>query len=294
MKMIHTCFSTKPHRRRRFSSIGFTLVELLVVIAIIGILIGMLLPAVQAIRETARRCACANQVAQLGMAVHNYEYSMETLPPGVTDPNGPIASVELGQHIGFIVHLLPYMEQTAIANNFDISIGAYGAANAAARAQEIELLICPSFHVSANNAGTAGATNYAGCHHGSEAPIDADNNGVLFRNSAIAYDDITDGGSNTILIGEFLPFSRTLGWASGTRSSLRNTGTFMKHSDWLLADRAPLPPPNTVGGFGSMHPAGAQFCMAGGEVRFISTMVDPKVFSNLGNRADGVMTGRFK
>ena len=272
---------------------GFTLVELLVVIAIIGILIGMLLPAVQSVRETARRCACASNLAQQGLAVHNYEYSMEKLPPGVINPKGPIATVEIGQHTSFLVLLLPYIEQTAIANNFDIKLGAYAPANALARAKEIELFICPSYFLSINDAGTAGATNYAGCHHATETPIDADNNGVLFLNSSIAYDDITDGGSNTILIGEFLPHGYTLGWASGTRSSLRNTSVIYSPEDWQIQSKQNPPPANFVGGFGSFHPTGSQFCFAGGEVKFLPTFTDVKLFNNLGNRADAVMLDDF-
>ena len=273
--------------------IGFTLVELLVVIAIIGIMIGMLMPAVQSTRESARRCACANNLAQLGMALHNYEYAMETLPPGVINPNGPIASVATGQDVGFLVLMLPYIEKGNIANNFDVKVGTYAPGNALARAIEIELFVCPSEYVDSNTAGTAGASSYAGCHHGSEAPIDVDNNGVLYLNSAIAYDDITDGSSNTIMVGEFLPHEDTLGWASGTRSSLRNTSKIIPRPSVARGVAAPVVAPNIVGGFGSRHPGGAQFCLAGGEIKFLSNYIDPKIFSNLGNRKDGAMLGRL-
>ena len=272
---------------------AFTLVELLVVIAIIGILIGMLLPAVQQIRETARRCSCANNLAQLGLAAHSFEYSMEVFPPGVIEPKGPISSVQLGQHVSFHVLLLPYIEQQNIAKNFDITAGTYAPINAAARAIGIELLYCPSASIGINNAGTAYGTNYAGCHHGVEAPIDADNNGVLYLNSKTAYDDITDGSAYTIMLGEFLPREDTFGWASGTRATLRNTSGIEDYEQWNTMNRSPAPAPNIVGGFGSMHPGGAQFCLASGEVRFIGSMISPKLFSNLGNRSDGTMIGKF-
>jgi prepilin-type N-terminal cleavage/methylation domain-containing protein len=94
-------------RSSLFSRRGFTLVELLVVIAIIGILVALLLPAVQSAREAARRVQCLNNVAQLGLAVHNFEFHFEHLPPGVVNPDGPIRSEPQGQHVSWIVQILP-------------------------------------------------------------------------------------------------------------------------------------------------------------------------------------------
>ena len=113
---------------------GFTLVELLVVVAIIGILIGMLLPAVQQVREAARRTACLNNLAQIGLGLHNFEYAHEHFPAGVLDTKGPILSAPQGQHTGFLVQLLPFIEQRGIFDRFDQDLGAYAQANAAARA----------------------------------------------------------------------------------------------------------------------------------------------------------------
>ena len=108
---------------------GFTLVELLVVVAIIGILIGMLLPAVQQVREAARRTQCLNNLAQIGLAMHNNEFSFGHLPAGVIDTAGPIQNVPKGQHVSWTVHLLRFVEQNGIADSFDIEAGTYAAAN---------------------------------------------------------------------------------------------------------------------------------------------------------------------
>src|SRR4249919_24168 len=98
-------------RRRVSRRMAFTLVELLVVIAIIGILVALLLPAVQAAREAARRTSCVNNQVQLALAVHSYEFHFETLPPGVTNPTGPIRNEPQGNHVSWIVRILPYMEE---------------------------------------------------------------------------------------------------------------------------------------------------------------------------------------
>src|SRR5689334_12018810 len=90
---------------------GFTLIELLVVIAIIAVLIALLLPAVQAAREAARRVQCVNNLMQLSVAVQNYESAHEVLPPGVINPTGPIQNSAKGYHVGWMVQILPFIEQ---------------------------------------------------------------------------------------------------------------------------------------------------------------------------------------
>jgi len=279
---------------------GFTLVELLVVIAIIGILIGMLLPAVQQVREAARRISCANNLSQLGVALHNYEFGHQHLPAGVIDSApGPILSQETGQHVSFLVTLLPYIEERGIANNFDIDAGTYAKANVPAREKPVDTYLCPSSYGNElNNTETAAISNYAGCHHGTEAPIDDDNNGLLFLNSAVTYGDIYDGSSNTILVSEFLTAPDSFGWASGTRSSLRNTGEAINWNPnaWgtPVADPTSTLPTDEVGGYGSYHPGGANFCLASGSVTFLSNNIDPVLYNNLGNRKDGAMMGAWE
>jgi prepilin-type N-terminal cleavage/methylation domain-containing protein len=276
---------------RTSQRLGFTLVELLVVIAIIGVLVGLLLPAVQAAREAARRCSCANNLAQVGLALHNFDFAMEHLPAGVINPDSPIRNEPTGQHVGFLVPMCGYIEQRAIANNFDIDAGTYADVNKPAREQEIATYRCSSdpFVRTEENYGT---TNYAGVHHHEEAQIADDNMGLLFLNSKIRYGDILDGSSNTFLVGEFTTNEKSLGWASGTSSSLRNTGSKINSSRPDIRQGNPEPiDPVIVGGFSSHHPGGAHFCLGDGAIKFYTESVDPELFSNLGNRADGAMMG---
>lgn len=275
---------------------AFTLVELLVVIAIIGVMVGLLLPAVQAAREAARRMACSNNLAQLGLAIHNFEFSLEHLPSGVINPTGPIRSEPIGQHVSYLVQLLRYIEQQGIADNFDIEEGAYADVNAAARVMVVSTFLCPSFGGAMSDDDSAALTNYAGCHHHVEAAIDADNTGLLFLNSKVRYGEIYDGSSNTILVGEMLPYADSLGWVSGTRASLRNTGTLInalnvQRGGRLIRELSKDVDPLSVGGFASYHSGGAQFCFADGSVRFLSESIAPEVYQNLGHRADGAMMG---
>ncbi len=273
---------------------GFTLVELLVVIAIIGILIALLLPAVQAAREAARRISCANNLSQVSLAVQNYEMAHGVYPPGTLNETGPIRNVAEGYHHNWIVQVLPYMEQQSAFAHIDFTAGVYDDKNAPVRRLSISVLNCPSDPVRGPH------SNYAGVHHDVEAPIDVNNNGVFFLNSRIAYEDIKDGASNTIFIGEKLNDANGLGWMSGTRATLRNTGKPINaarnlarfgtsgEEDEAGEDGAqPVDPVLIVGGFESDHPAGVQFAYGDGSIHFLSESINLKTYRQLSHRADG-------
>jgi prepilin-type processing-associated H-X9-DG protein len=220
------------------------LVELLVVIAIIGILVSMMLPAVQAARESARRSMCTNNLAQLILAVHNYESAHEVYPPGTINDKGPIRNEPKGYHHNWIVQILPYVEEENAYRLIDQSVSVYAPKNAAVRQHSIGLLQCPSEPGQMWNG--IGGTNYAGSHHDVEAPIDIDNNGVFFLNSRLRYEDIRDGSSHTIFLAEKRLDGNDLGWMSGTRATLRNTGTPLNStvpSAVAFAAAAPGAPP---------------------------------------------------
>ncbi|HEX3449265.1 MAG TPA: DUF1559 domain-containing protein [Isosphaeraceae bacterium] len=285
---------------------GFTLIELLVVIAIIAVLIALLLPAVQAAREAARRAQCLNNVMQLGIALQSYESSHELLPPGVVNTTGPILDQPKGYHYGWLVQILPFFEQRNVYNHLNFKIGIYETENFTTRTTVIRSFICPSD--SSANPGASGValTNYVGSHNDVEAPISATNNGVLFLNSAVRFEDITDGSSQTIFMGEKLNNAPDEGWASGTRASLRNSGSGINPTatppfagpgsgddddgDSQVAGARAASATDTlsyVGGYSARHPGGANFAFGDGSVRFLKNSINRRVFRLLANRADG-------
>ena len=306
------------NRRIRFGRPAFTLVELLVVMAIIGIMISLILPAVQSARETARRAQCQNNLVQLVLAVNNYEMAHGVYPPGTVDSTGPIHNIESGYHHNWVSQLLPYIDQQAAYAHVDRQVSVYHKNNAEVRKLGIRVLRCPS---SAWLSGK-GYSEYAGTHHSVEAPIDVDNNGVFFLNSRIRYQDIRDGTSQTFFLGEKLTMPGDLGWMSGTNGTLRNTGTPLNDilsmasgdpksvdgphdapgaatsddeetSDDKETESGPVSTTSTaqndtvVGGFSSYHPGGANFAFGDGSLRFISETISITVYEQLGNRQDG-------
>lgn len=199
---------------------AFTLVELLVVIAIIGVLVALLLPAIQAAREAARRMSCVNHLSQIMLAVSHYADAHLVYPAGTTDTKGPIANSVTGMHHGWLGRVLPHIEETSRANKIDYKVSVYHPKHMTLRSSTPNWMRCPSSPVQ-----PTWSCSYAACHHDSEKPIDADDSGVFFLNSQIRDRDILDGTSHTLFLGEkmFDPFE--YGWLSGTRAILRNTGS---------------------------------------------------------------------
>ncbi len=301
--------------RRPPRSPGFTLIELLVVIAIIAVLVALLLPAVQAAREAARRCQCVNNLMQIGIAAKSYENAFELLPSGVVNPTGPIRNTSSGYHFNWLAQLLPYLDQKPVYRHLDFNAGVYQPENGTARAVLMKVLLCPSAGGSERMTSTTATpawgdpalTHYAACHNDVEAPIDVKNTGVFFLNSRVRYEDVEDGTSQTIFFGEKPTDPTELGWASGTRATLRNTGSAINGAFRPLlsasgatdeaddvaatagtaATKPGEAPPDPVGGFGSKHPGGSNFGFGDGSVKFLKSSINPKVFQLLGNRADG-------
>ncbi|MEM7457780.1 MAG: DUF1559 domain-containing protein [Planctomycetota bacterium] len=231
--MLNSTF--KSGRAR--TSAGFTLVELLVVIAIIGILIGMLLPAVQQVREAARRTACKNNMRQLGIALINYESAFGAFPPGYQYMSG----ADYGAATGYSVSqptanylglawgalILPQIEQGNLYDLIDQDLPVFDPANLAARETELSVFICPTDSWSPKafvvrdetsspieryaaasycaNWGPASGVVETPTNPSDDINLDATPDlsaGPFYRNSEVGYGDLRDGSSNTLAIGE--------------------------------------------------------------------------------------------
>lgn len=271
-----------PARGRRR---GVTMLDVLVAMILICTLAAILLPAVQQAREVARRVSCRNNLMQIGLALRNYESAHEVLPQGSVNASRPIRYVARGYQVGWIVRILPYLDQRARFEQFNFTVGIHDVNNAAVVSTNIPVLNCPS--------SWGGSTCYAGCHHDVEAPIDVDNSGVLILNRCISQDDIEDGVSHTIFVGEKADRGR-FGWQSGTSDSLRNTGTPIVSGQASLPGSQPssFGPDSDVlyvGGFNSQHACGAHFLFGDGAVRFLASNISMSVYGQLGHRADHLL-----
>jgi prepilin-type processing-associated H-X9-DG protein len=217
----------------------------------------------------------------------------------VINDTRPIKNTPKGYHYGWLTQILPLLDRKAVYQHLDFSVGLYDPINLTCRQTLISTFLCPSDPGRDRDIDDLAISNYAGCHHDSEVPIDVNNNGVFFLNSRIRYEDIADGTSQTIFVGEKRSFGGDLGWASGTRSTLRNSGefagsavagtgvgTFTNSQDRLVGESEV---PDPVGGFGSAHPGGSSFLFGDGSVRFVRNSAKWSVFRLLMNRADGVM-----
>jgi prepilin-type N-terminal cleavage/methylation domain-containing protein/prepilin-type processing-associated H-X9-DG protein len=300
---------------------GFTLIELLVVIAIICVLIGLLLPAVQAAREAARRAQCLNNLKQFGLALHNYHGMFDTFPPGYVSntqgnqPNG----VDVGPGWGWGAMLLNHLEQAPLFNAVNFSLSTTDPGSQTVRRTGPSTFLCPSdpggrrpltIKDGSGNTlvGDLAAGQYvavAGQWEPEEFP--AQNTGLFYRNSRISIRDVTDGTSTTLMAGE-----RSQNVASATWVGMVPFGLSCNNPTWpvqdceasnvlVLGHTGPSPdeqwidvPNNKKAGaddFHSLHPGGCNFLFGDGSVRFVKETINPSVFSYLATRAGGEVVG---
>lgn len=307
---------------------GFTLIELLVVIAIIATLIGLLLPAVQRVRESAARTQCINNLKQIGLALHNYHDINNRFPPGYIDGNSNPASSpanDVGPGWGWASFLLPFVEQQNIYNQINFSIGVGIGSNSAVCRLPIKVYQCPSdpyqqdFTVWPTSIVVAHA-NYAGCNGTMETFSEAgDNTGLFLRNSRYSTANITDGLSNTIVVGErsgnhspstwtgavtggkcpawmstvppTSPFSPPPGPAYSNADDAQALILAHGNAHDLPCADLPIYDPDT---FYSMHtPRGANFLFGDGSVHFLNSSINGITYELMCNISDGQPLGEW-
>ncbi len=296
---------------------AFTLIELLVVISIIGLLIALLLPAVQSAREAGRRAQCVNNLKQLGVALHAYEGTHQTFPPGYVSNFKPDGT-DTGPGWGWASMLLPQMEQKPLFDTINFNLPIEGPANLTCRVTTISSFLCPSDTVKptwwamvrdisgipTQRICEVAPSNVVGVFGTSDPGINGD--GIFFRNSRVALGSITDGLSNTLAVGER---SHQLGEATWT-GSVTNAVLFPADNDGVGYPRpedgpgmilghaggrlGPGDPNGEVNQFHSRHPGGVNFLFADGHVGFLKTSMPYKTFRALATRAGGeTISGEF-
>ena len=291
----------------RFRKLGFTLVELLVVIAIIGMMVGLLLPAVQAAREAARRMSCQNNLKQIGLAVHNYHDTFGQFP--TVNANNTLSGGSL------FTAILPMVERASEFQLYDFALANNHPVNRAVTGQTIPFFLCPSASLrravpgcdadggraAGNYAASIGSRDYDQYWAFSARPRPSLNGAIVYTDTVegrTGFRDITDGTSQTLMIGETaynLPdYLFSSGDCAGTpRYSFTYWSNPFPGSTGITTQFAFNPKDkagdgvfdaNWVRSFRSDHPGGIQFALVDGSVRFLSEHTDAVIVDALSTR----------
>lgn len=286
---------------------GFTLIELLVVIAIVGVLAGLLLPAVQKVREAANRLKCQNNLKQIGLALHSYhDVNNDSFPPGLSN------NIRFFWYMSWMSRLMPYVEQE---NLWKLTLAAYQLEyypwmNPPHNALDhvIPTYTCPSDSRHLQAAYTGGLkVAFTGFQGVSGLHLN-NNNGILYMNSRVRISDITDGTSNTLIAGERPPSADLYyGWwyaGAGQPPSYSGSCDVVLGVQELNVSMPSCPKgpyefsAGTISNqcdqfhFWSMHPGGANFLLADGSVRFL-TYASNRVLPALASRAGSEVVAEF-
>lgn len=314
--MTHTNLRTASHRPDAYRP-GFTLIELLTVLVVIGIILALLIPAVQQARESARRVQCTSKIRQLGVALHQYHDVYRTFPAGLAG----------GRAYSAFMAILPYIEQAELYSEINFTVSTEDTSNQHLRNHSIALLGCPS-----GLAGQfPGSTNYV-VNGGTGLHVSGRFEGIfaeMVSDGQIAVRDVTDGLSQTAAVSEVIVANRTQHpfravWEAprssdvdtlcflcdGLDVSTQTGNAWERGWPWTEGN-----PPSTMynhaqvpnrractngGGVmtavypaASNHPGGVNVCLADGSTRFVSDRIDRHVWRAVGTRRSGDTTGEF-
>jgi len=303
----------------RHVRVGFTLIELLVVLAIIGTLIALLLPAVQRVREAANRVRCQNNLRQIVLALHSYHDELGSLPPGYVwkpmmggsepCPNPPGDPTDTDPGWGWASLLLPYLEQDNLYRQIDLGVPARDPRYDRLRAAVLPIFVCPSDWAAGTytmisdlgmSMGDAATNSYAACYGSGRyiALQPSRGDGLFFRNSRIRLEDIKDGTSNTLAVGERAALLTRTPWVGAPCEGTAHVTPGAPTSSTAVGDTPVLPLAQTGShtlndlaadpdNFFTPHPGAGQFAFADGSVRGVRRLIDPRVFQALSTRAGG-------